>query len=140
MWPTFNISMIQELSSILFMVRFLTNRPQTSQMYRNLIIFVETGSHTVNLHSQDKNIELTSTVSKSPRREDCKSFSSFSSLLLELDMPLITQNRTGHRHLSMTAVQQNRMRQKTANSDYFSPLSLYITQQPLETSCTQPLP
>lgn len=33
---------------------------------------------------------LTTTVSMSPLREDCKSFSSYSSLLFELDIPLFT--------------------------------------------------
>lgn len=43
---------------------------------------------------KNKNIEycllLTTTASMSPLREDCKSFSSYSSLLLELDIPLFT--------------------------------------------------
>lgn len=47
---------------------------------------------------------LTSTALRSPLREDCNSFSSFSSFLLELDIPIISNAMNLYRHPSISTI------------------------------------
>ena len=80
-------------------------------------------------------------MSKSPRRDDCKSLSSFSSLLLELDIPPITQDKIYHRYLPITTVSEENFALKLRKLQRFSRLfHRKLLRKPPETSSAQPLP
>lgn len=62
------------------------------------------GRKTMNTRWIIEKVLLTRTALRSPLREDCNSFSSFSSFLLKLDIPVISNAMNLYRHPSISTI------------------------------------